>query len=346
MTTRDAYLVGSVPLGRPMTVFTTIASLLGDRIPRVPDGEGGDRSTWILAQYPRLIASSAVEFGSLPPDGFVRRFSYEVPLRAKNGAAAGDVAFGDLGYANYAKASYEMFRTLKQLGKIPAQWRFQVNLPTPMDVLSVFESASRSVVEEAYERAMLDEVAKIQSIVPHDELAIAWDVVKGLLIWEDPEKTASYVEPWFPNPKAGVIDRYVRLGNAVAPDVELGYHLCYGDLNTTHAFQPKDLSACVHVTNETAARLQRPINFIHVPVPADRYDDAYFSPLRTLDTARVRHVYFGLIHYSEGVDGARRKIGAVEKYMSNFGVAAQCGLGRRPPDQIQRYLEMHAALTG
>lgn len=345
MSKRDVYLVGTVPLLRNRIVFKTLAEIFGDKIARVPDGEIGDRGLWILSQYPRLAEAAGIEFGKLPADGFVRRHIYEVPLRAKAGVTEKDIEFGSLGYANYARVSYEMFRTLKKAGEIPSHWRFQVDLPTPMDVMPFFEPSSRPVVEPAYERAMLREVEAIQSFVPHDELSIVWDAVKGVLVWEDPEKTAAYVEPWFDQPKEGSIDRHVRMAEAIATDVELGFHLCYGDQNSVHAFQPKDLGACVDFANAIAHRISRPVDLVHMPVPIDRNDDAYFAPLARLDRSRVRRVYLGLIHFSEGIEGAKRKIAAAEKHLADFGIATECGLGRKPADQIIPILQLHADLA-
>ena len=51
-----AHLVGSVPLASSEEVFRTAATGLGDRLHRIPDGETGPRSDWIVWQYPVLSA--------------------------------------------------------------------------------------------------------------------------------------------------------------------------------------------------------------------------------------------------------------------------------------------------
>jgi hypothetical protein len=60
------HLVGSVPLSSPEEVFRTVAAELGDRLRRVPDGETGPRSDWIVWQYP--VLSSRPQFEIAPPD--------------------------------------------------------------------------------------------------------------------------------------------------------------------------------------------------------------------------------------------------------------------------------------
>ena len=340
----DVYLVGTIPLTHSLDVFTAVAHLLGSRVKRVPDGEVGDRQMWINAQYPILAACPGLEVGDIPPEGLTRRTSYRIPVRVRSTASVGDFVFGELGYARYATSSYGQFRSLKKAGKIPTSWRFQVNLPCPLDVLSMVEPGSRALIEAPYERALLSEAARIQDAIPHAELAITWDVVRGLLFWEDP--TSEYFTMWFDDPKNGIVDRLARLGKAVLPGVELGYHLCYGSQDNKHALEPRDLGASVDLANAIARQLPRPINYVHMQVPRDRNDDAYFAALERLDRARVQHVYLGLLHESEGIAGARLKIEAAERVLADFGIATECGMGRLPHPDVSRLLKLHADVIG
>ncbi len=339
---QDIYLVGTIPMTRPYDVFTLVADTVGDRIARVPDGEIGDRRQWILGQYALLATAKGMEVSDYPQEGMVRHFGYNIPVRPRAGATADDIDFGALGYARYAIAHYALFRALKQQGRIPRHWRFQVNLPMPMDVMLMVEPAARAVVEKAYERSMLAEVAEIQAAIPHDQLAITWDEVHGVLVWEDPDN--KYVRFWFPDKQGGALERYVRFGNLIAPGVELGFHLCYGSQNNKHAMEPKDLSACVALTNAVTERLSRKLDYVQMPVPHDRTDEPYFAPLAGLARDRVGQVYLGLVHYEDGVAGIRRRIAMAGKYLPEFGISTECGFGRMPSDHdIRTLLEMHRA---
>ena len=310
----------------------------------MPDGEIGDRMMWVQSQYPVLLDCPSIEAGDLPPEGLTRRISYQIPLRLKRGAGA-DIAFGPLGYARHAKASYAVFRALKVEGFIPTTWRFQVGLPAPMDVMPMVELASRPAIEAAYERALLAELAAIEAAVPADELAITWDAVQGVLLWEKPDN--DYVTPWFEPKLEGVVERLARLGAATRPGVELGYHLCYGSQDHRHALDPADLGACVRLTNALIAAVPRPIDYVHMPVPANRSDDAYFKPLSKLKTVKMGEVYLGLIHYSDGVEGAKKRMAAAARHLPAFGVATECGFGRRPRHHdIRRLLQLHAEVAG
>jgi hypothetical protein len=340
---RNVYFVGTIPLTRPHDVFTMLADTVGDRALRVPDGEIGDRKMWVQAQYPVLASTPGLEAGEIPPGGLTRLTGYQVPVRAKAGVNSEDIKFSELGFARYAIASYGVFRALKKAGRIPEKWRFQVGLPAPMDVMVMLEPGSRALVEPAYERALIAELERIQDAIPHDQLAITWDIVQGLLVYENPDN--KYVSLWFENPLEGILERFVRLGNAVAPGVELGYHLCYGSQDHKHAVDPRDLGACVRLSNALAERVNRRIDYIHVPVPRDRTDDAYFAPLDNL-SPDIGETYLGLVHYTDGVEGAAKRVAAASRHLSSFGIATECGFGRRPSDQdVQRLIELHAKIT-
>jgi hypothetical protein len=335
------FFCGSIPLEHEVDVFKALAELGGERLRRVPDGELGDRRMWVIGQYAVLAAAAALEFGPFPPDGLTRRTCYQIPLRLRAGKTADDIDFSGLGYARHASSSYGLFSEMKKAGKIPPHWRLQVNLPTPSDVMPMIEASSKAAAEKAYRAALLAELDEIQRQIPHRELAITWDVVHAVLTWEDPGN--KYITQFFADPKNDFLRSLVELGSAVAADVELGYHLCYGSQDHKHALEPRDLTACVSISNAVAAKLRRRIDYVHMPVPRERYDDAFFKPLAELDRQRIGEVYLGLVHYTDGVEGARRRISAAEKHLPEFGIAAECGFGRRPSHQdVMRLIKLHA----
>src|SRR6185503_17281976 len=97
-----AHLVGSVPLASAETVFETVAEQLGDRLRRLPDGETGPRSDWIVWQLPVFTSQPQLEV--VPPGPNSWR---PLPrVRLADGAAAERVRFEALGYAEAALASY------------------------------------------------------------------------------------------------------------------------------------------------------------------------------------------------------------------------------------------------
>src|SRR3954451_21317912 len=167
-----AHLVGSVPLGSAHEVFRRTASALGDRVRRLPDGETGPRSDWILWQDPVFSALPQFEVGPPGPDTY--RTLPKLRLRA--GERAEDVAIGNLGFADAALASYKVFAQLKRDGAVPSHVRFQLALPTPLAPISAFIDAEHQAqIEPLYEACVLRELTAIFAAVPRDQLALQWD---------------------------------------------------------------------------------------------------------------------------------------------------------------------------
>ncbi len=58
---RVVQLVGSVPLGKADEVLRMVGSILGRRLPRVPDGDTGVRASWIAWQRPVMMRNPRLE---------------------------------------------------------------------------------------------------------------------------------------------------------------------------------------------------------------------------------------------------------------------------------------------
>ena len=80
---------------------------------------------------------------------------------------------------------------------------------------------------------------------------------------------------------------------------------------------------------------------IHMPVPRSRKDDAYFEPLNKLRLPPTTELYLGLVHITDGVAGARSRVETAKRYRPEFGVACECGFGRRNPESVLPLLDLH-----
>jgi SAM-dependent methyltransferase len=331
-----AHLVGSVPLAGPEAVFRTLSAELGDRLRRIPDGETGPRSDWIVWQLP--VFTTQQQFEVVPPG--VDSWRPLPRVRLAEGARPGEVAFGALGYADAAIASYRVFARLKRDGLVPVACRFQVCLPTPLAPISAFVVAEhQGLLEPVYEDRLLAELRLIFEAIPHDQLAIQWDTNFEFGMLE------GVFPVWFDDVKGGILERLLRLSRYVPPDVQLGYHFCYGDVQHRHFKEPADAGRLVEVANALAASLGRPLNWIHMPVPRDRVDEAYYVPLRQLRLPSGTELYLGLVHHTDGIEGTGRRLEVAQGFVTGFGIATECGWGRRPPSTIPDLLRIHAALS-
>jgi SAM-dependent methyltransferase len=330
------HLVGSVPLASPDEVFRTVSAGLGDRLRRIPDGETGPRSDWIVWQYPVLSSLPQFEVGP-PGPGHYRALPR---LRLRAGERADGIRFENLGYAQAAAASYRMFARLKRDGLIPASCRLQVCLPTPLAPISSFVAAEdQAALEPIYEARMLAELAEIVEAIPNEQLAIQWDTNVELGMLE------GAIPVWFSDVRASILERLLRLSRHVPPAVELGYHLCYGDSQRRYFGEPADAGRLVQIASALATSLDRPLNWVHMPVPRERDDEAYFAPLADLRLRPETQLYLGVIHVTDGVEGARRRIAAARAVIDGFGVATECGWGRRAPGSVPALIELHRQLS-
>jgi len=329
-----AHLVGSIPLPDSESVFRVAAGALGARLRRIPDGETGVRSRWNSWTAPSYERTRGLELVP-PPEG-----SYTPWRQARLVTAPGALEIEPLGFADAALASYEVFDRLAREGAIAPRTRFQVCLPSPIAPMTVLiEEGSRAAVEPAHLRQLHAEIGEIVAAIPHEHLAIQWDVCQDVGIWE------GFYPAYFSDPQQGVIDRLAGFAAVVPAPVELGYHLCYGDFQHRHFMNPRDLGVCTEIANRLTAQAPRTIDWIHLPVPIDRDDDAFFAPLDALALAPATELYVGLIHHGDGIDGARRRLEAARRHVAGFGVATECGFGRRPPETIAPLLELHAAVA-
>jgi len=333
---RGVHLVGSVPLSSPEEVFRTVAASIGDRLRRIPDGETGPRSDWIVWQYPVLSALPQFEVGPPGPDHY-----RALPrLRLRVGEQAFGVRLESLGYAQAAIASYRVFARLKRDGVVPRTCRFQVSLPTPLAPISAFvASEDQAALEPVYEARMLEELKEILDAIPHEQLSIQWDTNVELGMLE------AVFPVWFSDVRAGIFERLLRLSRHVAADVELGFHLCYGAAQLRQFQAPADASKLVQIANALTTGIDRPLNWIHMPVPRGRDDEAYFEPLGDLRLRPETQLFLGLVHLSDGAAGARHRIQAALRFARDFGVATECGWGRRAPQTIPALIELHREVS-
>lgn len=323
---RGVHLVGSIALESADEVFRTISGVLGERLRRIPDGETGARSQWVgwqqlaLGQIAELERVDALP-GEAPP----------IKYQPRDGVDPASVDLGTLGYAEAAIESYATFARLKDEGVIRPGTRFQVSFPTPFAGTRIWVARPfREALTPSFTRAMKRAIDEIVAVVPAEELAVQWDVCLEIGYWDRPYVNFNDEDPMDDAIRADTLRTLGELGDLVPAEAELGYHLCYGDWGHAHFVQPKDAGHLVEIANGISDAAGRAVQWIHMPVPRDRDDDAYFEPLRNLKLRPETELYLGLVHITDGVDGTERRIRTAQRYVEEFGVATECGMGRRP----------------
>jgi hypothetical protein len=341
MIPRNVYLVGSVPMQDAATVFKTVSAAVGSRLLTLPDGETGERLDWITWLEPVFRDNPAFEPS---PETFQLHglAAQHRRYQLKPGKSIADVHFDNLFYADIAKKSFDTFAALKRSGEIPAQVKFQIDLVPAHSVIWLFvqENLQRAI-DPIYNDAILREIDKIAAALPHDEIAIQFDIASAVFARLERNTPTPYGAT-----KEEMQDTFsrivVRLAEHVPADIDLLFHFCYGDAGHRHVIEPTDIGDMVDYANRLVSQLRRPVAQIHMPVPRQRSDEAYFAPLRRLALHPDTRLCLGLVHHTDGIEGTKKRIATARKFVQNFGIATECGFGRRDPATIPELLRIHA----
>src|SRR5215470_1246827 len=338
------HLVGSVPLTSAREVFETVGAALGPYLRHLSDGETGERLDWITWLEPVFARHPAFEPS---PEKFQVHAgaALHTRYRLKPGVSIDAVRFDDILYGDIALQSYQAFADAKRRGRIPAHCKFQVDLVPAHSIIWLYVvDELQPAIDPLFNDAVLREIDKIAAGIPHDELAIQFDIASAVFARLERNQPTAYGKT-----KGEMQERFTeivtRLANRVPADVDLLFHFCYGDAGHKHVVEPTDMGDMVEFANRLRRRVHRPIRLIHMPVPRGRTDDAYFAPLGRLDLAPDTELCLGLVHYTDGVDGTKARLAAARRHVERFSIATECGFGRRDPATIPELLRIHAEVA-
>ncbi|HEY1505014.1 MAG TPA: hypothetical protein VGF92_11985 [Stellaceae bacterium] len=337
----NVHIVGSVPLVDAEQVFTTLAGALGPALKRIPDGETGERLSWVgwlsrvFAAVPQLELTD--ETWRVHEAASGHRL-----YRLKPGAKVADIRFDTLPYGEFAMQSYAVFKRLRDADKIPSATKFQVDFaPAHSAARSHVVESLMPELEPIFNDAIMREIDRISAAIPHQDLAFQFDAASAVF---NILQTGNFGRHGKTKDEAAqnFTELLAELGNRVPADVDLLYHFCYGDNNHRHSVEPIDMSDMTDMANRLTRAVKRPINLIHMPVPRDRGDDAYFAPLKNLRLAPQTEIALGLVHLTGGLDGIRQRVATARRHLGSFAVATECGFGRRPPETMPALIQLHA----
>ena len=335
---------GSVNLADAETVMRQVVSRVPAGLRRLPDGETGDRAQWIFFQLQKFLQSPAfvpVHDGGRPGD-------YEqIPkVRLADGITPGSLEWPDLGYASAYAESYETFSRLSTAGVIPGGLRFQVEYPTPLaPVRSWIASDQQDTLMDSYERALFSDLQQLLARVPHDRIAVQFDVAVEFGILEGRRGGAGQ------DALDEIAARLARCIAQVPSDVPAGLHLCYGDYGHQHLAEPASLAMQVRVLDKVTGGAPRAVSFTSFTVPQYQRDPAYFSPLRDLRTGGQTELYFSLVPYhpadqQRGTTG--KQIRLIDSFLAEsaagprqWGICTECGMGRAEREDVPGLLDLH-----
>lgn len=336
---------GSVNLPDAETVMREISSRIPDGVRRMTDGETGDRNYWISFQTRKFEQMPEFETVS-------KRQAYDTAadapampqLRLTEGASAEMINWPNLGYADEYAKSFATFERMQNEGTIPRDVRFQLQYPTPLaSVAGTFVPDDLPTVAPSYEQALFADLDTALERLPHERVAVQWDVAVEFGALEGAMGPKSSVDEIAPG--------LVRCLERVPADVPVGMHLCYGDYGHQHFKQPESLGMQVDLINAVSSAARRPLNFASFTVPQARNDSAYFEPLSRLTTGPDTELYFALVPYhpddqapgttAEQIEHIDAALLSSPGGARHWGVCTECGMGRVDARDVPGLLDLH-----
>jgi len=336
MATRSIHLVGGVPL-EAGEVFELAGASFGPLARRLPDGE--KKRGWLRPQAPIIGRAN----GIIP--GGIARYLHMTNQRYRfaPGQDVTAIEFGSLDYLAAARESYAIFAAARAAGKVLPGTRFQISVPTAFGVMGhcIDLDAVRDVWP-VYERQLFAEVNAIARVIPPEDLAVQWDI--AVEITQSLDNPDGAMREFGAEELAAAVARAL---DCLPEAVEGGIHLCYGDAGEDkHYVNPRDMGVIVAFHNAIAARARHDLAWVHMPVPKERDDEAYFAPLVELRLRPETELMLGLVHRRDGIDGARRKLAAARKFAPAFGIGTECGMGRYfQPETMPEIFALHREIA-
>jgi len=350
-------LVGSIPGASAAEAMRTCGEGIGEYLDCMPDGETGNRRIWInflaattyhnndalqtVNRPARVDPKKPGEWRQPGEDWVPRGYDDHWQFRVKPNVDK--IVFEDLGYSKAAKESYPDFCDLRDEGLIAKDARFMVAIPLVESAVRPFLNRVEDFapMRAAYEEALQREVMNLTDCIPASDLVIQWDICMEVLAVETHDELSGLF-PWKPplEPMERFLSAISTAAALVPAKTVMGLHLCYGDLGHRHLIEPPSLKVVVEMAQGAAAAVDRTIDYYHMPVPRDRSDDAYFEPLRDFDPGDAK-LYLGLIHVTGGQKTSLALLETAKKYAHGFGVATECGFGRRSAESMPELLAIH-----
>ena len=169
---------GSVNLPDAETVMREISARIPAGVRRMTDGEPGERNYWIHYQIRKFL-----EMPEFEPVATVKAYetAEDAPdmhrIRLRDGVSADAIQWPDLGYAQEYGKSFAIFDRLQREGVIAGGVRFQMQYPTPLaSTGGTFPPEDQPAIGASYERALFADVDRALAGMPHDRVAVQWDV--------------------------------------------------------------------------------------------------------------------------------------------------------------------------
>jgi hypothetical protein len=223
----------------------------------------------------------------------------------------------------------------------------QIQYPTPLaSMAGTIAPEDLPAVAPASERALFADLDTLLERLPHDRIAVQWDIAVEMGALEGAMGITMPMDQIAPG--------IVRCLERVPADVPVGLHLCYGDYGHEHWMQPESLRMQVDLVNAVTSASRRGLDFVSFTVPQDRDDSAYFEPLGGLKTGADTELNFALVPYHPAEQPAgttARQVENIDTALAasaggarEWGICTECGMGRVQAADVPGLLDLHSEI--
>jgi hypothetical protein len=370
------HIVGSLAVSSREEAFELIGEQLGPWVARYPDGEIG--RSWLWSEGPLFYDNPTlrrVPRPGVPSDPDEARATTTmirvIPMAGlRDDIPTDQVRFDRPRYGSDAEESYQLFKRSLQAVTLPSDARFLVTLPTPLTFNNAFMTPSGwHVTLPKFSEQVRASVREVQDVVAHDQLTIQWDCVAETAVWEG----RGAPPPEFAT-REFVASSLVDIGQWVDEDVELGYHLCYGDPKGRNAktvsnmkqsgldvdeagitdtrfgrpYTPDNMETLAGISNAILDGLARPVHYVHVPAveaAGSPVDPERVRPIGDVHLRDETVLFLGVVDVDQGVEAALARVQAISPSVPRFGISTECGIGRVADHEFARAIEVMRQLA-
>ena len=186
---------------------------------------------------------------------------------------------------------------------------------------------------------MFADLDRLLAALPHDQVAVQWDVAVEFAILEGGFVAAGQVS-------TSIVERLVRCVDRVPGDVPVGLHLCYGDYQHHHFLRTGIARPAGAAGHRSGRGGRRQVNWYAFTVPQYQQDSSFFAPLRDLRRREGTELYFALVPYhpDEQAPGTtEEQVRLVDEHLADreWGICTECGMARAESEEIPVLLDQH-----
>jgi hypothetical protein len=246
----------------------------------------------------------------------------------------------DLPYVAAARAARAGFHALTSAHKLPADSKLQSSYPVAVarQWPEPFDRSNEIDVE--FNACLIGQIERIVAAGPTNGTAIQLDLPFADLTEATDRLASSDADAR----RDHFIAAALTVMNAVPESADLALHFDCRD-GARFSMVPADAEAMATIAQDIIGRASRAVHLVHLPVPLRHEDDAFFRGLAGLHLPFVTRLCLGLVHLSDGLEGARRRIKLARAHFDDFAIGARSGFAARATDTIRPFLALHAEVA-